>query len=264
MAHQIGADAFVTGNGGDSVFGYSQSAAPIVDRFLAEGLGSGSLETVLDVCRQTGCSLVDAAASAWRLARRPGRYRCLPNPLFLSRAAIDQWTDPDLDHPWLGAPGGAFPGKAAHIASILRVQQSMEPSRSRYLQVINPLMSQPIVETCLAVPSWEWRSGGIDRSLIREAFLNDLPAVIARRRVKGGPSHFAARILDCFRISIRERLIEGHLASRGILDTADVERALAGERQCTPEERVRLLEFVAAEAWIDSWLKERRRTQLAP
>lgn len=262
IAQEIGADAFVTGNGGDSVFGYSQSAAPIIDRFLVEGAGRGSLETILDVCRQTGCSLIDAAASAWRLARRPPCYRCLPNPLFLSQAAIGQWADRDLDHPWLDAPAGALPGKVAHIASILRVQQSMEPSRSRYLQVINPLMSQPIVETCLQVPSWKWRSGGIDRSLLRRAFLSDLPAVIARRRVKGGPSHFAARIVDTFRSSIRERLIEGHLASEGILDAADIERALAGERQCTPEERVRLLEFVAAEAWIDSWLRGWRRTQL--
>lgn len=264
VALEIGADAFVTGNGGDSVFGYSQSAAPIVDRLMTEGLGAGSLEAAVDVCRQTGCSLMDAAASAWRLARRPRRYRCLPNTLFLSRATIDQCGDRPLRHPWLDAPAGAVPGKAAHIASILRVQQSMEPNRSRYLEVINPLMSQPIVETCLAVPSWEWRLGGIDRSLIRKAFASDLPSVIARRRVKGGPSHFAARVLDCFRTSIRDRLIEGHLASEGILDTAAVERALAGERQCVPEERVRLLEFVAAEAWIDSWLMGRPRTQLRP
>lgn len=260
VAREIGAEAFVTGNGGDSVFGYSQSAAAIADRYLCEGMGAGALTTLRDVCRQTGCSLFGAGARAWRIAYGPRAYRCRPNPLFLHLKILNELGQVRLDHPWLDAPVDALPGKAAHIASILRVQQSMEPSRGRYLAVLNPLMSQPIVETCLAIPTWEWRVGGRDRSLARRAFADDLPELILRRRVKGGPSHFASQILDRFRGPIRDRLLGGHLARHGILDTNALNEALKGGRPCTSEERVRILEFVAAEAWLDSW-SSRARTR---
>jgi asparagine synthase (glutamine-hydrolysing) len=252
-AHDIGASAFVTGNGGDSIFGYSQSAAAIADRLLAEGLAQ-SFETLVDVCRQTGCSLFDAAAAAWRVSRASRGYVCRANTLFLHPGIVAELAGTWLSHEWLDAPADALPGKAAHIASILRVQQSLEPSRAANLPVLNPLMSQPILETCLGVPSWKWRSGGRDRALARRAFAADLPPLILNRRLKGSPSHFAAQILDHFRGAIRERLLGGYLAREQIIDADALIGVLQNGRPCADEERVRILEFVAAEAWIDSWL----------
>lgn len=254
VAQEIGATAFITGNGGDSVFGYSQSAASIADLYLHNGIGPGLLGALRDVCAQTGCGALQAAASAWRLARGPPGYRCRPTPLFLHPDVLAALSGIELQHPWLNAPPGALPGKAAHIASILRIQQCLESSRSRYLPVLNPLTSQPVVETCLAVPSWEWRAGGRDRSLARRAFENELPAAVLGRRIKGGPDGFAAQILDRYRDSIRERLLEGQLARQRIIDRDRLEQVLKDERPCLGEERVRILEFVAAEAWLESWL----------
>ena len=263
-AQEIGATAFVTGNGGDSVFGYSQSASAVADRYLSEGMGGGVLRTLRDVCVQTGCGLLEAAASALRIAHGPPSYRCRPDPLFLDPEMLAELAGARLEHPWLAAPADALPGKAAHIASILRVQQCLEPDRSRYLPVLNPLMSQPVIEACLAVPSWEWREGGRDRSLARRAFADDLPSVVLRRRVKGGPDGFAAQILDRFRVCIRERLLEGHLARQGIIDRDALEEVLGHERPTLGEQRVRILEFVAAEAWLDSWLSRARSAGAGP
>jgi asparagine synthase (glutamine-hydrolysing) len=256
-AREIGATAFVTGNGGDSVFGYSQSAAAIADRFLSDGFGRGVVQTLRDVCTQTGCGIFEAGASALRIARGPRAYRCRPDSLFLSHDVISSVDDAVLAHPWLEAPADALPGKAAHIASVLRMQQCLEPSRGRYLPVLNPLMSQPVIETCLGVPSWEWRVGGRDRSLARRAFSADLPPLILQRRVKGGPDGFAARILDHFRNEIRERLLDGNLARERIVDRDAIEGELDNDRPGGGEQRARILEFVAAEAWIDSWLSRR-------
>jgi len=253
VASEIGAGAFMTGNGGDHVFGYSQSAAPIADRYLSEGLGREMFISLVDVCRQTGCSMIDALRQAWRLTRGSPAYRVRPNPLFLEPDLIAGLGAGDLRHPWLEAPIGALPGKAAHIATILRVQPNLEPSGGTQFPLLNPLVSQPIVEACLQIPSWEWRSGGRDRSLARRAFAGDLPALILNRRVKGTPSRFAARLLDHFRGAIRERMLGGRLASHGIIDAIAVEQALAGERPVPDLQRVRILELVNAEAWIDHW-----------
>ena len=261
VASEIGAGAFMTGNGGDHVFGYSQSAAPVADRYLSEGLGQGMFAALLDVCRQTGCSMADAIGQAWRLIRRSQAYRVRPNPLFLESGFVAGLGVDDLHHPWLDAPADALPGKAAHVATILRVQPNLEPSGGIRFPVLNPLVSQPIVEACLAVPSWEWRAGGRDRSLARRAFAGDLPPIILNRRVKGTPGHFAAKLLDHFRGPIRERLLGGRLAAHGIVDAVAVERVLAGERPVPDLERVRLLELVSAEAWIDHWAMRPQRSQ---
>lgn len=253
VASEVGAGAFMTGNGGDHVFGYSQSAAPIADRYLSEGLGHGMFAALFEVCRHTGCSMADALRQAWRLVRESPAYRVRPNPLFLEPGFVAGLGVDDLHHPWLDAPPGALPGKAAHIATILRVQPNLEPSGGIRFPVLNPLVSQPIVEFCLAVPSWQWRAGGRDRSLARRAFADELPPLILNRRVKGTPGRFAARLLDHFRGHIRERLLGGRLAEHRIIDAVAVEQALAGERPVPDLERVRLLELVSAEAWIDHW-----------
>jgi asparagine synthase (glutamine-hydrolysing) len=252
-ADEAGAGAFVTGNGGDSVFGYSQSAAAVADRFLVEGFGTGSLRSLRDVCRQTGCSFPEAALGAWRIVRGPRRYTLRKTPLFLHPERLTSLASASFDHSWLEAPQGALPGKAAHIAAILRVQQCFEPHRSRFLPVISPLMSQPIMEACLAIPTWQWRAGGRDRALARLAFANRLPATILNRRVKGGPDGFAARLLDAFRAPIRERLLDGELAQNRIVDRAALEEALSPDKPVPGEQRVRILEFLAAEAWVRSW-----------
>lgn len=253
VAAELAAGAFMTGNGGDHVFGYSQSAAPIADRYLSDGLGHGMFAALRDVCRQTGCSVADALRQAWRLAHGSPTYHVRPNPLFLEPGFVASLRADDLHHVWLDAPPGALPGKAAHIATILRVQPNLEPSGGIRHPVLNPLVSQPIVESCLAIPSWEWRTGGRDRSLARRAFAGELPPRILNRRVKGSPGRFAARLLDHFRRPIRERLLGGRLASDGIVDAGAIERVLAGERPVPDLERVRILELVSAEAWIDHW-----------
>lgn len=253
VADQMGLDAFVTGNGGDHVFGYSQSAAPIADRYLLEGLSRGTVRSLIDVCRQTGCSFGDAVRQAWSLAHHDRRYRVRPNPLFLHPDFVKTLGPRDWHHPWLDAPSGALPGKAAHVATILRVQPNLEPSLGDDYPVLNPLVSQPVVEACLRIPSWMWRDGGRDRALVRQAFGEILPPAVLSRRIKGTPGRFAAQLLDHFRGAIRDRLVDGRLAAAGIVDMVAIDSFLSGERPIPDLERVRILELVNAEAWIGHW-----------
>lgn len=253
VASELAADAFVTGNGGDHVFGYSQSAAPIADRYLAEGLSGGTVSSLIDVCRQTGCSIGDALRQAWRLLRSDRSCRIRPNALLLHPDLVATLAPGDWRHPWLDAPGGALPGKAAHVGNILRVQPNLEPTFGSSYPVLNPLVSQPVVEQCLQIPSWAWREGGRDRALVRRAFAEALPPAVMNRRVKGTPGRFAAQLLDHFRSQIRDQLLGGRLAAHGIIDPAALETILVGERPVPDLERVRILELVNVEAWIGHW-----------
>lgn len=255
IAHleQVHADAFFTGNGGDNVFAYSQSAAAIADRLLVERLTGGSLASLRDVCRQTGCTIFQAIAATVRTLRGPRLYAWLPSSSFLHPSVLAHLSGDDLKHDWLAAPPGSLPGKAAHIAGLLRVQPNLEPGRSRVAPVINPLLSQPIVEACLRIPSWRWRQGGIDRAAARDAFRNDLPASIITRRSKGGPDAFTAQLIARYRPQIRERLLEGNLAAHRIVDKVAIERVLGDTRPTLGEERTRLLALLSTEAWLRYW-----------
>lgn len=252
LAREIGADTFVTGNGGDNVFGYSQSAGAIVDRWRSEGLSVGVLRTLGDVCLQTGCGPVKALGAALRLLRRR-RYHWRAVPMFLDPGVQATLALEPLIHPWLDQPGAALPGKAGHIAALLRIQQVLEPGRSRHASVVNPLLSQPIVEACLEIPSWAWRAGGIDRAVARQAFAPDLPQTTTLRRTKGGPDGFCAQVVDHHRARIRERLLEGRLAGYGLLDRGAMEAALRDGRPTTSDENVRILDLLDTEAWLGSW-----------
>lgn len=252
QAHDV--QAFFTGNGGDNVFAFSQSAGALADRLIYEGPFVGSWGTARNICRLTGCSLGQAGWAALRILARPRRYRWRPDRRFLARSVVAELDRRPLEHPWLDAPPGAFPGKAAHIASLLRIQRHLDGTgQLGDVAVVNPLMALPVIEACLAIPSWMWCQDGRNRSVAREAFRADLPRAIVERISKGGPDAFGARIVEHFRGAIRDRLLGGNLASCGIIDRAALERRLSDERPDWGPDRVRLLELLEAEAWIDHW-----------
>lgn len=252
------ADVIAMGNGGDNIFASSHSAAPIVDRLLSEGLGRGVLTTLRDVCRLTGASMMEATAAAYRLWRRSGRpYHWRTDPIFLTKDAVDAATKLGHSHPWLEAPENALPGKARHIASLLRIQQHLDGyERSGCPALINPLMSQPVLEFCLSIPTWDWIAGGKDRAVAREAFTRHLPTGIVSRSSKSGPDAFCEAILTERRAEVLERLMSGHLARHGILDRPLLEGVLCDPRPNIGVAHARIMAFLDAEAWIDHWLAE--------
>lgn len=247
--------AFFTGNGGDNVFFLSRSARAIVDRFIAEGFGSHLAGTLGDICTLTGCSLTRAVGEAIKVYRSSaGNYRWPIDRTYLSPTAVPSDIEKQLHHPWLEAPAGALPGKKAHIAMLLRMQNHLEGYDRRWAPpVVNPLTSQPVVELCLQIPSWMACKDGRDRSVAREAFSKHLPQAIVERRTKGGPDGFAAQILSEHREAIKERLLDGVLASNHLLDRAAIERDLRPSRGDHGLSFVRLLLLVDAEAWANCW-----------
>jgi len=246
--------AFFTGNGGDNCFYYSQSARPVLDRFLAEGSLSSALETARDVARLTGASLWAIGKEARRVWRQYGRsYLWKPEPLYLHPDLIDALAD-DGNHSWLCAPPDALPGKAAHIAMLLRTQNHLEGfDRSSGLSVINPLMSQPLVEFCLSIPTSHMCAGGRDRAVARAAAAPLLPAEIVERRTKGSPDPFVALIVRHFLPEIRARLLDGTLASRHFFDLPALETALQATAQLSVRDYPKLMMLLDAEAWLNHW-----------
>jgi asparagine synthase (glutamine-hydrolysing) len=146
-----------------------------------------------------------------------------------------------------------MPGKAAHVRAIGTLSNHLEGhGRASFAPVLFPLLSQPIVEFCLAVPSWRWCEGGENRALARRAFADRLPTCVIERRSKGAFDGFCARLFDRNRALVSALLLEGELAGQGILDRTAVEAAIRNPAP-SGELVMRLLALVDAEAWLQSW-----------
>jgi asparagine synthase (glutamine-hydrolysing) len=256
VAAAVGANAIFTGNGGDNVFYMSHSARPLADRYSAEGLSLGLLHTLRDICIITGAparQVIAQAIVAWRNSTKG--YIWGTEESFIAREALETVSQTPVEHPWLAVPEGTrIPGKAAHIAMILRMHYSLDAYCERGgFPVVHPLASQPIQELCLQIPTWHQCAMGRDRAVARDAFKHALPLSVIERRAKGSPQGFMFEIFERFRDEICERLLDGFLVRNRVLSRSDIETALLGNRQITGAEIMRLLMFVDTEAWIEHW-----------
>ena len=252
---RLNADAFFAGLGGDNVFYLTHSARPILDRIQVEGWSRHIFATANDICAITGASVWEV----WRAAVRQSRHRkqkfdwptvreCLSEE-FLSEEA----RNPAV-HPWLPPDDTSPVGKVGHVVLLLRALNHIE-HRDKLLSVpmICPLLSQPVVELCLSIPTWESCAGGIDRAVARNAFSAVLPASIARRQGKGGPEGFVAQFIERYRLQIAERLLDGALADQRLLNRLHLEKILLSDQKLSPVDRPRIMTLLDTEAWVNHW-----------
>lgn len=247
-------DAFFTGNGGDNIFCNIHSAAPLVDRLVAQGARAGAWRTARDLADLTGSSFAEVALHGWRRFNNRHRQHRIRFDLsgLTPRAAAAAIEESDR-HPWLNAPLGALPGQKAYVAMQARGQKSVElyPRRTHAPQIA-PLMSQPTLELCLGIPTWNAVHGGRDRAVARAAFAADLPPLIVDRRTKGSPQGFLRRIFEAQLPAALELLSGGRLVEAGIVDPAFLGRAVHQAWRSDGRDH-RILAFAAAETWVRWW-----------
>lgn len=251
-AEEINAGAFLTGTGGDNVFGYLTTAAPIVDAVRTGRVWRALTRTLPDVAAHCDCTIWTAARFALaRLLRRRRRLAWKRNVDFLMPEAVPPVPD---HHPWLAAPRSALPGKREHVEALVRIQHFLDPAnREADIPFVHPLMAQPLLELCLAIPSWMWVRGGRNRAVARAAFEDLLPPSVVNRRTKGRLESMCARWFVEARDALREIVLDGALRGQGVVDAARLETYLAQDGVPRDELYFRIFELAAVELWLTSW-----------
>ncbi|MBC7673070.1 MAG: asparagine synthase, partial [Polaromonas sp.] len=188
VAH--GARVMFSGAGGDQVFFQHCCTWPAADYLNVHGFGRGFVGAALDAARLGKVSLWRSMRSAL-IARRHadddrwgiGQFlKLVRREAFDSLGDADEYTHPDLKR------AGRLPiGKYNHVRDLIDPPGYYDPYRAEEApELLNPLLSQPLVELCLALPTWLLSNGGRSRALERQAFANDIPREIAKRQSKGG------------------------------------------------------------------------------
>ncbi|WP_202988353.1 asparagine synthase-related protein [Sphingopyxis terrae] len=249
MATDRSIDTFVNGQGGDAVFCHLQSSGPAADTLRAKGPSPNFARTVFEVARANQCNAWDLG---WKAIRKgwKGKHHAnwRANDAFLSKDLPSNESPPGL--PWPPPKNRPLPGKVEHVHGLYNSCYNMNGyRRSDLMKGIFPLLSQPLVETCLRIPTWLWVGRGRSRYIARRAMERDLPAKVAWRISKGGLGQFQLQMLRERRVLIREMLMDGLLSGAGILDRSMIEQQLKDDLTFGVNDMGRILRLCDVEAW---------------
>ena len=240
----LDADGLITGQGGDSVFFHAPDPRVARDRFRRIGLPALNPAYLAAVGRWT-------RHSAWTVAR----LAVTGGPAGASRCA----------HPWLEDLSDLPPAKRGQIERLVNNQLFWTDClRARQAPLLNPLLSQSVIEHCLGVPSDRLTLGPRDRGLARMAFADRLPPEIRERRSKGDLSVFYGRVIRASLPALKGLLLDGRLAAQGVLDRGQLEVDLDENRLLWSEGTNQPLLAAVLETWTRNWERRiaDRRTQV--
>jgi asparagine synthase (glutamine-hydrolysing) len=147
----------------------------------------------------------------------------------------------------------ASPGQQVYAIKLLIAQPFLDGyDRALAMPMIAPLLSQPIIEYTLGVPSWQWGEGGQNRALARKAFRQDLPELVIERLGKGRILSVFLPAFEAHRQRLRSFLLDGWLAGAGLLDLDAVAALFADDTRPDPVMVTRILSFADIERWARS------------
>lgn len=243
----LGVTSFFSGAGGDTVFAYLSNASPAVDALLERGLMSAGT-AVRDLSFLHQCTIWKAARLAVRKLLRGPKNPTQADGSFLT---FNPAADVPEAHPWFAAPSRAYPGDRERIADLAGTQVFRDDaprSMTRWLRM--PLLSQPVIEETLRVPTWMAIAGGRNRSVARAAFAHLLPAEIVARRSKATFLNYLGAFYQRNRWKMRDFLLSGELRHQNLLDTAALDCFLASDLPLHDHSFVRISELCTIENWV--------------
>lgn len=257
LAAAHGASAMFTGGGGDQLFFEFRQCWPAADYLRLRGLDRGFPAAAMDAARLGQVSVWRAIRLALADCLRPAApTQAAPrNPnLFTEAALLQAARGQRFDHPAM-LPAACLPiGKRTQARQLMYPINYYDPfEREAAPEMVNPLLSQPLVELCLRLPTYVLAHGGRGRALARRAFAADLPPEIATRRSKGGmEEHIRAVLLDNLDVA-KGLLLEGELVRRGLVDRARAEALLCGPPATLAGRAGEIHICLAIEAWLRHW-----------
>jgi asparagine synthase (glutamine-hydrolysing) len=260
LAAQNGANGLFSGSGGDGIFYQARAELAVADYFFDHGWGAGLLHTAVDAAQVSHKSIWPLLAKAVRARLLPKRFdpvtasgrpeRTLVNAEVRLAAARNA----EFDHPWFTrrSTRGVPPGILWHVSTVSvppAYYTSFGPETTPERTM--PLLSQPLVEVCLRMPSYLLIRTGRDRAIARKAFASELPETTIKRTAKGRVDQYVRNIVDANLEFLREFLLDGILVRKGLLNRGNLELYLTKERSPADFQYSEILhEHLCVEAWL--------------
>ena len=151
------------------------------------------------------------------------------------------------------------PGKRLQVAATSLANRNWYPEvPEHHVETVHPLISQPVLETIYAIPTWLFGLAGRERGLARQAFRTHVAPAILHRQTKGGINNFTDRIVARHSRFLRDYFLDGVLVQQGLINRQTVEDAFRIEGHQSRLWRTALLSALGAEGWARQWTDLRR------
>jgi asparagine synthase (glutamine-hydrolysing) len=248
----VGAQAIVSGQGGDAVFFQMPTPLIMADEVARHGLRSLFSPMLADVARRSRRSVwqvLGAVIADARGRRGPELARSLAAREFRVAAATQ-------DHPWVADAKvrGVSSAKQIQIAALVNGQMLHGDSRrGRQADRLYPLLAQPVVELCLSIAAPDLAGGAFDRPFARAAFADRLPDLVRQRRAKGDMTSYFSRMIAGSIDVLRPLLLDGCLCDAGVLDRRAVEAALDPGQLIWSGGATEIVWAATLESWVRHW-----------
>jgi asparagine synthase (glutamine-hydrolysing) len=264
LALEHGVEAIFSGQGGDNFFQRRRDAGIAAEFVHRHALRPGLLRIVADTARMTGASIWSVLNAALRQGLRPDGfdpYGVFKMPPFLCTASQALADLEHIRHPWVLDAPGLPRSKIQQIFDVVDAQ-AFHAGACNYADVVHPLISQPIIECILRIPSYVLTIGGVERGLARRAFAADVPREILTRTSKGAVTGYFYDLVLNNLTFIREFLLDGLLVKERLLDRARIEAALnpGAILRHTPLQPT--LSSIFAESWVRTATDSLRQTAM--
>lgn len=258
VADEYGCDTVWTGQGGDHIFLQAPHPYGAADYLLQHKFPSASAIYDSAILDRTSVWSVLSTSIGHILGIRASRALLEEfhpdGSRFLTALAITNALDrPCL--PWSEDSEALPPGKGVQVrdmADLLNRHRPLVGQETAFEQ--HPLISQPLLETALKLPTYALQRGGRQRAMAREAFADRVPNCILEREDKGDTTDHVRALLRGSAPFQREILLDGVLVSRGLLDRSALEKVFVHCDTYRTSEMLPLLDCVAAEVWARSWV----------
>jgi asparagine synthase (glutamine-hydrolysing) len=253
-ARELGVDSIWTGQGGDHLFLALRNALGAADYYWHHGCSVGLSRAIADAARLSNIPYWLVFKRAVSLGRRNTTWSVdsvmKRQRYFVNAEALPKDIQGYVDHPWTANIGGLPKGKQLQIQLLSEVANRHRPEPQ--LEVVDqhhPLLSQPLMELSLRVPTYLLLTGGRTRGLARDAFKEYVPTEILQREDKGDTSAYVVGTIRRGEAFIQELLLDGVLVREKIICRDAVEAHFVHGQPLRMEQCWPLLACVAAEIW---------------
>jgi asparagine synthase (glutamine-hydrolysing) len=254
LANAAGCPVIMNGQGGDHVFLSPPPHNALADYWLEQGLkGSlGTLHTLSSTYRTSWGTLLYnnlKSLTPWQRSKKilPIINKPIVNPELIKNLKSHTY--------YLHKTVRDFsPAKALQVQLIAHAISQAEREQRVYPTVTtHPLLSQPIVELALKIPTYQSFGNGFDRVFLRRAVNRIKPLQALWRRHKGHTTGTMLKHLEQEHAVISELIRNGHCMKNNILDKQLVEKYLITVRHGTTDGIFPLLRIITAELWFNQW-----------
>lgn len=251
--------AVFTGQGGDHLFHNSTSPKVFADYLLAHGASLAAFAALSHASRLSNFSVQKVLwSTAKTLCSRTTRSRAVQE---IEAAHRSEWMDelPQFDAAeslpdWAVARCGVSPAKFDQICDLVQMISIREPFWSeRAGSVVHPLISQPIMELCLNIPSFTLAAGGVSRGLARLAHRGTLPSSILDRSSKTNINRLTRATFTDILPQLKDALQGGALVEGNFVSPRKLDSLLDTSRLIRTGKFQTLTRLYAIEAWLRAW-----------